>query len=164
MSKNTKIILIILGVVGALTILCCGGFMALGYFSAQDSMKAVEEGQQFGHSATQQDCQEATWKRADACGPTDIGCPIATENFFKGCLMNATETPGFCEGLPEVKGVWEAGIEGAEFAQVTCEQLGSTRFRPRDPALRPSQQACVQVLQARVFDCNAENLAKAMQE
>lgn len=137
--------------------------MAVGFYGAKDGVAAMKEGRKFGQTGTQQDCQETTWVRAAKCGQMDFSCPVATENFLKGCLMTATETPGFCENIPvgkaeSMEDAFALGLEAAQFAQDTCANLGATSFRPRDQSLRPTQQVCVQVIQARAIHCSTAGL------
>lgn len=156
MSKNTKIILIVVGVIALAVILCCGGFMAIGFSGAKGQKAAMEAGEQFGSSATEQDCQEAAWKRAADCTQFQFTCPMEVQGFFNGCLTQATETPGFCEGFPPVgDDAFSYGVEIGQFAAKTCQELGTSRFRPRDPDIRPLQQVCTQVIQTRAIQCTA---------
>lgn len=131
--------------------------MALGFYGASGQQEQMQAGRQFGETATQQDCQENAWKRGAACTQMQFTCPMEVQGFFNGCLQSATETPGFCEGFPELgEDAFSYGMEVGQFAQKECQNLGTSRFRPRDPDLRPAQQVCVQVLQARGIACSLQ--------
>ncbi len=59
---------------------------------------SMEAGQKAAATTDQAGCLEAAFQRGPGC--QSMGCMLDRNLFFNGCVREARETPGFCDGAP----------------------------------------------------------------
>ncbi len=143
MSKNMKIVLIILGCV----LLLCTGIAGAGFYwfstNGKDlieqvkgnTKKAVEEGQALGATSDENACLAASIQRMSE--DSSITSAITGSLFLNACLEQAKPTPGFCDGVPTKSEI----LKTSEWIAKKCKAEGM------------SGQGCQQLMQVVVRHC-----------
>lgn len=149
MSKNMKIVLIVLGCI----VLLCSGVIGVGiyWFStsgkqmmeqmSQGIEKAVDDGSAFGRDKEDTACLKEALIRIQK----DSSMPntMAVNMFLAGCLGKSKHTPSFCAGAP-ARGEF---TKTSEWATQRCKELGTPT------------QACGQLMGVVQAHCNSRNAA-----
>lgn len=102
MSKNTKTILIIFGILAVLSAICLGVF---GFFIYRivDNTKIVEneqKGAEFGKTTDNFGCQTKVISVAKDMGQMEIKGSLETSFFFKSCLRASRKSANYCDNVP----------------------------------------------------------------
>jgi hypothetical protein len=102
MPKWLKVLLVVGGVLLALTAMCIGGGV-YWFQSNKDQFLAVgnqakAEGQKFGGKSDDTGCVREALSRLDAA--SGMMNEVRHKVFLSACLEAAGATPGFCEGVP----------------------------------------------------------------
>ncbi len=143
MSKNMKVVLIILGCV----LLLCTGIAGAGFYwfstsgrqmleqVKNDSKKVIEEGAVYGRSVDQNACLTESIKRVSA--DSSITNTMSATFFLTACLKTGKPTPGFCDGVPAQSEI----LKTSEWAIKKCVAAGSPG------------QGCPQLMQVVIRHC-----------
>ncbi len=106
MSKNMKIILIILGCL----VLVCSGVVGAGIYwyttsgkqmmeqLSQGVKQSVEDGGNFGSGKEDTACLKEAMNRLQK--DNSMQSMVSVNMFLAGCLGKSKQTPGFCAGVP----------------------------------------------------------------
>ncbi len=143
MSKNMKIVLIIMGCV----LLLCTGIAGAGFYwfstSGKDlieqvktgTKKGMEEGAELGKTSDKNVCLAESIKRLE--GDSSMTSAISASLFMSSCLDSAKPTPGFCDGVPPQSEM----TKSVEWIVKKCKEEGS------------SGQGCQQLMQVVIRHC-----------
>jgi len=122
-----KVVLWILGIVGAIFLLLVVG----GFFLGRSMSGSVEEGGRFAANATKQECVDEMTKQLRECD--GIGCMMQTSGFVAGCLNEAKgEFQEVCGDIPksgdsEGMTAWRGEFcPDHELKDMTCEMAVAT--------------------------------------
>ncbi|HMT09127.1 MAG TPA: hypothetical protein PKA82_14075 [Pyrinomonadaceae bacterium] len=101
MSKNVKILLVILGIFALLAIGCVGGMYLLGTYAIDNEAitKARNDGLEFGRSTDNAGCDVKIGTMLSGVKLTELSKGLAVQYFFDGCLETSKKTPGYCDGV-----------------------------------------------------------------
>lgn len=102
MSKNVKIILIVVGIFVFLAAACVGGVGLTSYFFVDRAgiEQSRNEGAEFGKTTDNLGCQTKALSMAEKIRLVDMNEILKTQFFFDGCLKASRPTPNFCDGVP----------------------------------------------------------------
>lgn len=142
MSKNVKIILIIVGILAFLGVACVGGFAFLGYYFVDHEgiINSAKEGEEFGKTTDHQGCQTKVLSIIKPLPDTDINEVVKATYFFDSCLETSRPSPNFCDGLPSD---WTDIMNDDKAKDAECAKLG---FR--------HSNACRQVMKKKLDFCD----------
>ena len=143
MSKNMKIVVIILGSV----LLLCTGIAGAGFYwfstSGKDLLKqvksgtekAMQEGKELGKTSDKNACVAESIQRLEV--DKSFTSAFSVTLFMNACLDNAKPTPGFCDGVPAQSEI----IKSSEWIAKKCKEQGV------------SGQGCQQLMQVVIGHC-----------
>ncbi len=143
MSKNMKIVLIILGCV----LLLCTGIAGAGFYwfstSGRDlieqvknsSEKVMKEGTEVGKTGDENTCLTESINRLGA--DNSITNTMSATFFLTACLKSAKPAPDFCRGVPAPSEI----MKSSEWIAKKCKEQGS------------SGQGCQQLMQVVIRHC-----------
>lgn len=104
---------------------------------AQTAAAQLDRGRVFGQNQTQQGCFDSALEEiADCRSPI---CTVDTGHFLRGCWERASETAGFCDGVP----AWNDKISEDEksWARYGCWDMNNKSDGCR-VLMRQRQQLC----------------------
>lgn len=146
MSKNAKIILIIVGIFAFISLLCVGGFGVLIY-SLMDTAgfeRSEAEGAEFGKTTDNLGCQTKVISSIKTLSPIDITGGMKTQYFFEKCLESSRPSPNFCSNVPsEISDI----INDDKWKDAECERLG----------FRETPLPCRNVIKAKMSFCEKKH-------
>lgn len=145
MSKNVKIILIVIGIFVFLAAACAGGIGLMGYYFVDSAGidQSRNEGAEFGKTTDNLGCQNKVLSMAQTMRLTDINDILKTQFFFDGCLRASRPTPNFCDGVPSD---WEDIFNDDKGKEAECRKLGI-----KDSAV------CRQVIKEKLVFCEQKH-------
>lgn len=122
-----KVVLWILGIIGAIFLLLVIG----GFFLGKSMSGSVEEGSAFAANATKQECVDEMAQQLRACD--GVGCMVKTSGFVAGCLAEAKgEIRDVCGAVPSDSNSQEKSAWRGEFCsqhqlnEMACEMAVAT--------------------------------------
>lgn len=104
MKKKLGIGALVVVIAGALLLLWMANSDWLEDFNAEQNQvfqERIDAGTALGNSANQQQCLDQALQDFDGC--LGYQCTVASGKFLKACLVQASPSDGFCEGVPEFR-------------------------------------------------------------
>ena len=126
MSKNLKIVLVILGVVALSCLVCTGG----AFFWIQSSVdgmaqmgeEVTAEAAAFAAGKEDVECVDESLQRALACGDIEVTCRARASVFLTQCANAAAATEGFCAGVPTPASFSEEVAQTVAWSLAECQR------------------------------------------
>ena len=103
MTKDRKILLVVLGVVVLLCSCCCCGFSVMFMSAAGSTLSDVNDGTAVARQSNSfEACTDAGLLRADPCGAADVSCMYHSGAFLGACFETVHGDPAvFCQDTPD---------------------------------------------------------------
>ncbi len=104
MSKNVKIILIVVGILAFFSVACVGGLAIFGYYFVDNEGvdKSTKEGKEFGRTTDNLGCQTKVVPIIKSLDEKNYNEMLKLEYFFESCLETSRPTPNFCDVLRSI--------------------------------------------------------------
>ncbi len=123
MSKNVKIVLIVVGILAFISIVCVGGIFLTDYFfiDKEGVKKNSKEGAEFGRTTDNLGCQTKIVPMIKSTPVTDLNGVLRVQYFFSSCLEASRPSPGFCDGVADP---YKDIFNDDKGKDAECEKLG----------------------------------------
>ena len=123
MSKNTKTVLIVAGILAFVSIACVGGIFLVDHFfvDKEGVTKNSKEGTEFGKTTDNLGCQTKIVPMIKSTPVTDLNGVLRIQYFFSSCLQASRPTPNFCDGAANP---YSDIFNDDKAKDAECEKLG----------------------------------------
>jgi len=125
MSKNVKILLLVVGILVLLALGCFGALYLVGSYAVDNAAitKAREDGLEFGKTTDNLGCEAKLIPMLKDVKVTELTKSMQAQYFFDGCLETSKSTPGYCDGVANSYADIFNDDKGKE---AECRKLGFT--------------------------------------